>query len=218
MMAERVETDDPQMQRAMPRARLFLSATIHFDRGSAAIRLRDLSTTGARIEGSRLPEVGATMQITRGSLQENGTVIWRNPKGCGVRFDKPVVLNDWMPGLVARDQNVVDEMVAAVRSGDSDVLPFPSSLAPPPVPLNGMLPQRLAEELAYVGRLLESLGDDLCNEPLVVMRHAEKLQNLDISAQILGHVATVLVADQPEKSIESIGMTALRKRLQRTAL
>lgn len=218
MMAERVETDDPQKQRTSPRARLFLSATIHFDRGSAAIRLRDLSVTGARIEGSRLPGVGASVQITRGALQENGTIVWRDPKGCGVRFDEPVDLDDWMPGLAARDQIVVDDMVATVRSGDAEILPFPSPLAPPPIPLNAMLPQRLAEELAYVGRLLESLGDDLCNEPLVVMRYAEKLQNLDISAQILGHVAALLVAEQPEQAIDSIGMTALRKRLQRTAL
>lgn len=217
MMAELGATADRQ-QRTMPRARLFLSATIHFDRGSAAIRLRDLSATGARIEGSRLPGVGASVQITRGVLQENGTIIWREPKECGVRFDEPVDLDDWMPGLAARDQIVVDDMVAAVRSGDADVLPFPPSLAPPPVPLNAMLPQRLAEELAYVARLLDSLGEDLCGEPMLVMRHAEKLQNLDISAQILGHVAAVLVADRPEKVIDSIGMTALRKRLQRTAL
>ena len=80
------------------------------------------------------------------------------------------------------------------------------------------LPQRLAEELAYVGRLLESLGDDLCNEPLVVARHAEKLQNLDIASQILGHVAALLVTDQPAQAVKEIGMTSLRKRLLRVAL
>ena len=204
--------------RTLPRTRLFLSATIRFDRATAAIRVRDLSESGARIEGARLPAVGTATQISRGQLTVSGMIVWRDSKGCGMRFDEPLDLDQWMPGLAGRDQVAVDDMVAAVRSGDSDVLHFPSSPAPPPVPLSGILPERLAEELAFVARLLDSLGEDLCNEPMLVMRHAEKLQNLDISAQILGHVAAVLVADRPEQVIDVIGMTSLRKRLQRTAL
>ena len=80
------------------------------------------------------------------------------------------------------------------------------------------MPHRLAEELAYVGRLLDSLGEELCQEALLVRRHGEKLQNLDIAAQILGHVAALLVADNPDQAVDSIGMASLRKRLLRTAL
>lgn len=204
--------------RALPRTRLFLSATIRFERVSAPIRVRDLSACGARIEGARLPAVGIVAHISRGELTVSGMIVWRDSKGCGIRFDEPLDLDQWMPGLAARGQIEVDDMVAAVRSGDSDVLPFPSPAAPPPAQLDSLMPQRLAEELAYVARLLDSFGEDLCGEPLLVMRHAEKLQNLDISAQILGHVAAVLVADRPEEAIDAIGMTTLRKRLQRTAL
>ena len=202
--------------RFMPRTQLFLSAMIRFDRVSAAIRLRDLSATGARVEGGNLPSVGATVHITRGALNASGTIIWRNQKGCGVRFDEPLPLDEWMPALTSRDQHEVDQLVEAVRS-DAQVLPF---LAPaqPAEALGDALPQRLAEELAYVGRLLDSLGEDLCAEPLLVMRHAAKLQNLDLSAQILGHVATLLVAERPEQAIDAIGMVSLRNRLRRTAL
>ena len=143
-------------------------------------------------------------------------IVWRDRKQCGLHFDTPLQLDDWVPTRAARDQLVVDDMVEAVKSGN-DVLPF----RPPALPTDAIgdaLPRRLAEELACVGRLLESLGNDLCSEPLLVMRHAEKLQNLDISAQILGHVAAILVAGQPQQTIESIGMTSLRKRLQRVSL
>ena len=202
--------------RSTPRNHLFLSATICFDNVSAAIRLRDLSASGARIEGATLPAIGAAAHISRGTLHASGTIVWRDGKGCGLRFDAPLPLDAWMPGRASRDQLAVDAMIEAVRSGAAEVLPF----RPTPLPdtFRDALPQRLAEELAYVSRLLESLGDDLCAEPLVVMRHAEKLQNLDISAQILGHVAALLVSKQPEQAIDAIGMGSLRKRLQRTSL
>jgi hypothetical protein len=218
MMAQSIGNTE-KIVRALPRTRLFLSATIRFDGISAPIRVRDLSARGARIEGARLPAVGIVAEVSRGELAVSGMIVWRDPKGCGMRFDAPIDLEQWMPGLAARDLiDVDDDMVAARRSGDADVLPFPSPPAPPAVALDAILPQRLAEELAFVGRLLDSLGEDLCGEPLLVMRHAEKLQNLDISAQILGHVAAVLVADRPEQAIDAISMTSLRKRLQRTAL
>ena len=202
--------------RTKPRTQLFLSATIRFGALSAAIRLRDLSSTGARIEGSRLPPVGTVALITRGALQASGTIVWRDHKGCGVRFELPLALEQWMPAAAWRDQLVVDAMVEQAKSGSIDILPEPKVES-----LNSLidaLPQRLSEELAYVGRLLESLGDDLCNEPLVVARHAEKLQNLDIASQILGHVAALLVTDQPAQAVKEIGMTSLRKRLLRVAL
>lgn len=203
--------------RSVARTRLFLAATMRFARVSAPIRLRDLSTFGARIEGARLPDAGTTVQIVRGTLGGSGTIVWRDSKGCGVRFDEPLDLDAWMPGLASRDQVSVDELVEAVRSGSADVLPHPPP-TPPPIPVRALLPARLAEELAYVARLLDGLGEELSGEPLVVMRHAVKLQDLDISAQILGHVAALLVADRPEQAIEAIGMTTLRKRLQRTSL
>ncbi len=199
--------------RLMPRSQLFLSAMIHSDNISAAIRLRDLSASGARVEGATLPAIGATATIRRGSLHASGTIVWRDRKGGGLHFESPLALDEWMPKQASRDQTAVDDMVELVRSGRAEVLP----LSPPKV-FRDILPQRLAEELAYVGRLLESLGDDLSAETLIVMRHAEKLQNLDIASQILGHVAALLIADQPERAIESISMGSLRKRLQRVSI
>lgn len=202
--------------RSLPRTQLFLSATIRFAHVCAPVRLRDLSASGVRIEGLKLPAAGTVVQIARGSLTVTGTTVWSDGKSCGVRFDEPLPIDEWTPGLASRDQRAVDEMVEAVRSGSGQVLPFPSTQAKGAV--GEVLPQRLAEELAYVGRLLEALGDDLSTEPLIVMRHADKLQNLDLSMQILRGVATILTAEQPEQAIDSIGMASLRNRLRRTTL
>ena len=203
--------------RSTPRTQLFLSATIRFDNIAAAVRLRDLSASGARIEGARLPPVGSPAQIIRGPLNASGTIVWRDRNRCGLRFGEPLPLDDWMPARLSTDQQFVDELVAEAKSGEAKILPLrPAS--PPLDAFREALPQRLAEELGYVCRLLESLGDDLCSEPLIVMRHGQKLQNLDISAQILGHVAALLVADHPEQAVDAIGMGSLRKRLKRVAL
>ena len=215
MMAQEIPPQDSEA-RALPRRHLYLSATIRSDHGSTAIRIRDLSASGARIEGANFPAIGAPAHIARGALSASGTIVWRDRKGCGFRFDRPLPLDDWMPPRLDRDQPVVEEPVEEGIASDT-VLAFRPP-APPAEILRDALPQRLAEELAYVGRLLESLGDDLCAEPLVVVRHGTKLQNLDIAAQILGHVAALLVAEDPEQAVEAIGMSGLRKRLMRVSL
>lgn len=203
--------------RAVPRTQLLLSATIRFDKTVAAIRLRDLSAIGARIEGARLPAIGCAAHITRGVLSASGTIVWRDRNGGGLRFDEPLAIDEWMPTRLSRDQLAVDDQVAEVKSGEAKILPLRSPL-PQSDAFRDALPQRMAEELAYVCRMLESLGDDLCGEPLVVVRYGQKLQNLDISAQILGHVAALLVSDHPEQAVDAIGMGSLRKRLKRVGL
>ena len=200
--------------RSVPRARLFLSAILNSGNSSWTVRLRDLSASGARIDGKTLPSAGSPACIRRGALEAAGTIAWRAGKECGIRFDHPLALEEWMPAAPSGGQSTVDTLIDAVRSGEAEVLPFPS----PHTPIGDVLPQRLAEELAYVGRLLESLGDDLCTEPMVIVRYAAKLQNLDIAAQVLGHVARLLTAEDPEQAIDSIGMTCLRKRLKRVSL
>lgn len=187
------------------RTRLFLSATIGFGAASATVRVRDLSASGARIEGDNLPIVGASASMNRGALVAGGTIIWREHSAAGIRFDQPLELERWMPGLMARDPEEGEHLAAA-----------------PSVPSLGeaeaTLRQRLAEELDYVARLLESLGTDLGRDPLIIARYGQQLQNVAMSTQILGHIGTVLVAEEPQSAIDAIGMPTLRKRLNRTQL
>jgi hypothetical protein len=196
MQASQRSLDEAEARTA-PRTNLYLAAVISFDGGSAPVRLRDLSAFGARIEGSLLPSKGASANITRGTLAARGTIVWRDSRGCGIRFERPLPLDRWVP---LRERPPQRKLTLSDEA------------------MTVMLPVRMAEELAYVARLLESLGDDLSSERLVVMRHAGKLQYLDISTQILGHLAAVLVADQPAQAIGAIGMENLRKRLQRVTL
>ena len=74
---------------------------------------------------------------------------------------------------------------------------------------------RLGEELDYIRRMLEALGEQLSGDPILIRRHAVALQSLDIVGQILGHVGNVVRSSDPHAAVEDIGMGDLRARLMR---
>ncbi|HEX6661400.1 MAG TPA: hypothetical protein VF067_05980 [Sphingomicrobium sp.] len=97
------------------------------------------------------------------------------------------------------------------RSIRRDPPPRPPALIPTDDPLR----LRLAEELEYVRRMLDQMGDILSADPLVVGRHMTALQTVDIAGQILGHVANVTRSSDPGGAVDLIGMCELKARLQR---
>lgn len=97
--------------------------------------------------------------------------------------------------------------------------PAPSA-APPPEPL-ALLPSSdpleaaVAQELAYVRRQLDRLGETLAEDPLVLNRHSGALQGFDVIGQILGNLAKVVGAEDKDEAIAGVGMQELRARLGR---
>jgi hypothetical protein len=88
-------------------------------------------------------------------------------------------------------------------------------LDPALIPADDQLRVRLAEELEYARRMLDTMGDELSNDMGVVMRHAVALQTVDIVGQMLGHIAAVTRSSAPERAVERIGMCELKARLTR---
>lgn len=91
----------------------------------------------------------------------------------------------------------------------------PPPLAKAQVPTDDVLNLRLAEELEYARRMIETMGDALSADPQLVMRHTVALQSIDIAGQILSHIANVIRSSDPEGAVELIGMCDLRGRLKR---
>lgn len=89
--------------------------------------------------------------------------------------------------------------------------PIPQAL----VPTDDLLKLRLAEELEYARRMIQTTGDTLSSDPNLVMRHMVLLQSVDIVGQILGHLADVIRSSDPEGAVERIGMCELKGRLKR---
>lgn len=88
-------------------------------------------------------------------------------------------------------------------------------LPPALVPTDDVLKLRLAEELEYARRMIETMGDALSADPNLVMRHMVSLQSVDIAGQILGHVASVIRSSDPDAAVERIGMCDMKARLLR---
>jgi hypothetical protein len=100
------------------------------------------------------------------------------------------------------------------RSIRRDPPPRPAAL----IPTHDPLQLRLAEELDYVRRMLDQMGDILSADPLVVSRHMTSLQTVDIAGQILGHVANVTRSSDPRGAVDLIGMCELKARLTRSKI
>jgi hypothetical protein len=125
------------------------------------------------------------------------------------------------PAHLRRAQAAVDAVQAEFRAEQQ--APEKRSLrrenAPPIdpalVPTDDALRVRLAEELEYARRMLDTMGDDLSADMGVVMRHAVALQTIDIVGQMLGHIAAVTRSSAPERAVDRIGMCELKGRLTR---
>lgn len=220
-----LESEGGSEHRSSPRTNTMLSATVETGAVALPVRIRNLSETGALIEGSGLPAAGARLVLKRGELQIGATVAWAGGYRRGIRFDGPTSVQDWTGGKPRpidctglRDQRRVDAIQAAVRGGLSLVGATPAPASEPAEVAALHLDSRLAEELAYVQRLLESMGDQLIADPLIVQRHARTLQSFDLANQILGHVAAIIVAEDRPAAVEKIGMDDLRARLKRKPL
>ena len=94
----------------------------------------------------------------------------------------------------------------------------PPPLAAALVPTEDVLKQRLAEELEYARRMLDSMGEELSADAQILMRHGVSLQSVDIIGQILGHIANVIRSSDPNGAVERIGMCELKGRLKRKSL
>ena len=116
-------------------------------------------------------------------------------------------------------QQRVDEMMAAVRNEGQPARPSLFKPAPPrPEPSSRLLDQRIAEELEFLSRLLDQLGNVLSEDPILLIRHMAPLQSIDLMKQTLGQLARVVAAEDKEAVADRITLTELKGRLTRRAL
>ncbi len=202
-----------------PRKNLLLSANIEADALSAPVRIRNLSETGALIDGAALPEVGAALSLRRLEVEIGATVVWRAAGRCGIRFAGNVAVDDWATGkrrslhLHEHSQAGVDARLAAVRSGAA--LPADDGASARAPVRADVLEGRIAEELAYVRRLLDSVGDDLSDDMIILQRHGRSLQTIDAACQVLAELGTIIASKNRVAAAEAVNMHELRARLFR---
>jgi hypothetical protein len=118
-----------------------------------------------------------------------------------------------------RAQARVDAIVAAARAKTAAAEPKRTVYRAPDIlpltPSTDSIDQRIQEELATVRRMVEALGDELSNDPILLMRYQQSLQSVDLMAQTLGHLACVIGSADRVEAIDRIGMASLKARLTR---
>lgn len=120
----------------------------------------------------------------------------------------------------AGHQQAVDALQAQIRAdlaaGRRSLFREPD--LPVPRDSEDPLDQRIAEELALVGRQLEQLGGTLAADPILVSRHIASLQSIDLMKQVLGHLATLVAAADRKAALDRVTLTELKGRLTRRPL
>ena len=158
---------------------MFVMATIYAGDMSAPVKIRDLSPTGALIEGVQIPPVKSKVSLRRGILHTEGEIIWSRGGRAGMKFDAAVTVSHWLPGGEAL---VEQERVDAIfhGTGQSELTAEPVTLLSHPV---------TAAEIKEVKAELETLADALAEDTDVLMRHSKQMQALDLAGQLLERLA-----------------------------
>ena len=76
------------------RSNVLLAASIESSGASLPVKLRNLSTEGALIEGDDLPVEGSEVLFRRNELSVNSRVAWVHGKQAGVAFKRPIAQED----------------------------------------------------------------------------------------------------------------------------
>ena len=171
--------------REQSRTHLFVVAALNSEAGSAPVHVRNMSASGALVEGNDLPSPGTRVALKRGSLATGGLVAWKGGRRAGISFDSSIHVADWMSRLPAAHQSQVDQIVASIKHG----LPPTEGAASPDA--RGMLD--ILAELAVLKADLTQLGNSLAGDMIMVATHPE-LQLIDISIQRVDRIAARLRA------------------------
>lgn len=178
-MQTKTPTSHAENGRRQARTHLFVAATLATARGNVAVRVRNLSSSGALIEFTGLgPTKGERIVLRRGSLEAEGNAAWSDEKKAGLAFDAKVDVSEWMGRTGGNQQSKIDEAVAKYRSDPA---------GPAVIDILAITPDPLAVQLRAVRNQLERLADRLSQDVDVVMKHPE-VQVLDIALQTLDRI------------------------------
>jgi hypothetical protein len=164
-----------QDPRAEVRSSVFLNAVLTHSGESTAVRVRNLSVTGALLEGSALPPEGTGILLRRGDLCAAAAVAWQKSNNCGIRFDRPINVEPWVSRIGHAGQRRVDDIVATIRAGN---LP------------RGRVESPTGDDLEDISHELSRMSEDFSNLPTMTIELAERVLQLDAVAQRLRNWVT----------------------------
>ena len=73
-----------------PRRRMAFKGTFETVAGRGTVAVRNISCTGAMIEGEGMPARGRDIVLRAEGMELFGVVVWSDGWRCGLRFDEPL--------------------------------------------------------------------------------------------------------------------------------
>jgi len=134
------------------------------------VRVRNISSRGALIDGPTLPGPGARIRLSRGSLTVNGELAWRDEHYGGINFDNDIDVERWAQRVGHKGQQRIDVVISALRRSE-------------PVPEN--LKSAAPTSLSQISAELDEVCERLANLPGLSATVGEELVRLDSVAQRL---------------------------------
>ncbi len=156
------------------RTNLFALATLCVGSIRRSVRIRNLSPTGALIDGDDLPGEGEMIGLVRNEQSAKAVIRWREHQRAGIQFSSDICVDDWLPHRNGAQKQATRVIAALEQNGRTSAV-GPDAVEPPD-------PERLA-------RALDALADALADDMVVIARHSHSLQTLDIVAQGLRRLA-----------------------------
>ena len=160
--------------RATPRTNMFVLAAMTAGSASGPVRIRNMSSGGAMIEGASLPSHGDFVELRRGNSYVSGTVAWCHGGKAGLQFEGRPNVAEWMPG--AAGQQRIDNIVYQAKA-DAGLRIAPTM----PEGDSGLCRMRLRR----LAQQVDALADELADDPEIIARLGPKLQTLDMASQAL---------------------------------
>jgi len=74
--------------RSSRRSHLLMTATLEISGRAVQVKLRNLSSDGAQVEGDQLPVEGTELLFRKGDLAVGGCIIWTKGKQAGICFEQ----------------------------------------------------------------------------------------------------------------------------------
>jgi hypothetical protein len=173
-----------------PRTNTMLAAALEFDGERHPVFVRNLSVTGASVEGRVLPLAGDRVVLYRDQHRVPATVIWSQGNRCGLSFSAQVTLDAMIKrpkpgGANTPHQARIDAIQRALRENR----PMPSFEETESVVGAAAVGKRLGDEIGYAQRLIETVNDTLSGDAYVLSRYAVILQQIDEAEQLLRKMA-----------------------------
>ena len=174
-LARYAESPDSDL-RAETRTHLFMVAILGVGAAAVPVRIRNLSASGALIEGPNLPVADTAVTIRRGGLSVEGVIAWRSGNQAGMGFASPISVPAWLPRNGGSKQSEIDRMMFEAKNGGAR-----HEERPRPV-CSLVDPNRALVELVSLRNELTILEDALVQDVRLVAAHPD-IQLLDIALQ-----------------------------------